>query len=243
MVQVLKPAMRERIEQAALRCFAEDGYDGTSMAQISAAAGTAPANVYRYFASKRALFDAVVPADLAAEHDRLLDSRVQALGQGSGSSSPAASQLLAFWLKHRLAIVVLLDRAAGTPFAAYPASFVARLVGHAQRHLPHPAGPEQEQVLELVFDNTRRAIARILSAAEDDEQARRLVEAFWCYQVPGLDGLMSYLRSADAHSAGDRSPPPAERDRSAARDDTNVSRKYLHRTQPASPAEPLHDST
>lgn len=211
MVQVLKQAMRERIEQAALRCFAQDGYDGTSMAQISAAAGTAPANVYRYFSSKQALFDALVPADLAAEHDRLLDSRVQALGQGSGSSSTAAADLLAFWLDHRLAIVVLLDRAAGTPFAAYPASFVARLVRHAQRHLPDPPGPEQQQVLELVFDNTRRAIAQILATTQDDGHTRHLVEAFWSYQIPGLDGLMSFLRSADAHPGRVRSPPPAER--------------------------------
>lgn len=40
----------------------------------------------------------------------------------------------------------------------------------------------------------------------DDEHTRRLVEALWSYQVGGLDGLMSFLRSADADPAVARSP-------------------------------------
>jgi hypothetical protein len=158
----------------------------------------------------------VVPPDLAARHDHLLDSRVQALGRGSGNSSQAAGELLAFWLDHRLAIVILLDRAAGTPFAAYPASFVARLVAHAQQHLSAPTAPEQEHVLRLVFDNTRRAIAQILSTTDDDEHTRHLVEAFWSYQIPGLDGLMSFLRSADEHRTWGRPPVPGQADATTA---------------------------
>lgn len=79
MVQVLKQAVRERIDAAALRCFARSGYPGTSITTIAAAAGTAPGNVYRYYASKRALLEAVVPPDLASRHDALLDSRIAAL--------------------------------------------------------------------------------------------------------------------------------------------------------------------
>lgn len=193
MAQVLKQEMRERIESAALRCFADTGYDGTSMAQIASAAGTAAANVYRYFPSKQTLFDAVVPADLVVRHDRLLDSRVAALSEGAREPSPAAEELLAFWLDHRLAVVVLLDRAAGTPFADYPDAFVGRLVGHVERTLPSAPSAEQSEILRLVFDNTRRAIARILATARDRDHAQRLIAGFWSYQLPGLDGLMSFL--------------------------------------------------
>ena len=90
MAQVLKPAVRARIETAALRCFADRGSERTSMAEIAAAAGTAPANVYRYFSSKEALFAAVVPADLPARHDRLLDTRISALAEGNADGSAAA---------------------------------------------------------------------------------------------------------------------------------------------------------
>lgn len=138
-------------------------------------------------------FAAVVPADLAARHDRLLDKRIAALAEGAGNS-PAAADLLEFWLDHRLAIAVLLDRADGTPFAGYPQAFVRRLVNHAERSLPTPALPVHQEILDLIFDNTRRALAQILRTARDREHARALVAAFWTYQLPGLDGLMAFIR-------------------------------------------------
>ncbi len=194
MAQVLKDAVRCRIRDAALRCFADQGYPGTSMADIAAAAGTAPANVYRYFPSKEALFAAVVPAELADRHDELLDTRIAALADRGRDRDAAAAELLDFWLAHRLAVSVLRDRAEGTPVAGYPGAFVRRLVEHAERALPARPSAAQEDLLHLVFDNTRRAIARILATATDDDHARALITGFWSYQVPGLDGLMAHLR-------------------------------------------------
>jgi AcrR family transcriptional regulator len=193
MAQVLKTTVRARIEAAALCCFAHQGYDGTTMAQIAASAQTAPANVYRYFASKEALFTTVVPADLPDRHDRLLDTRIAALTQTQPGS--AAQELLDFWLDQRLAVVVLLDRADGTPYSGYPAAFVQRLVDHAGRSLNHPPSPAHRQILELVFDNTRRALAQILLHAQDRNETSKLIAAFWSYQIPGLNGLLAHLRN------------------------------------------------
>lgn len=194
--QVLKADVRDRITGAALRCFAEQGYAGTSVAAIAAAAGTAPGNVYRYVTSKEALFDAVVPAALAQRHDELLDTRVAALAEAGADPSPAAAELLEFWLDHRLEVVVLLDRAEGTPFADYPERFVQRLVAHAEAALPGPPSPVRREVLHLVFDGTRRTLARILATARDRDHARELVAAFWSYQLPGLEGLRAHLAAA-----------------------------------------------
>jgi AcrR family transcriptional regulator len=203
MAQVLKAEVRARIEAAALRCFADRGYDGTSMAGIAAAAGTAPANVYRYFSGKEELLAAVVPADLPARHDRLLDARIAALAGGAADRGSAAGELLDFWSDQPLAVVVLLDRAAGTPFAGYPAAFVARMVEHIERSLDRPPSPLQREVLDLVFDNTRRAIAHILRTGRDRDHVRELVAAFWSYQLPGLDGLLAHLREEVADRTGD----------------------------------------
>jgi AcrR family transcriptional regulator len=194
MVQVLKPAVRARIEDAALRCFAARGYPGTSMADIADSAQTAPANLYRYYASKQVLFDAVVPPGLAARHDTLLDTRIEALAQGD-ADAPAAAELLGFWLDHRLAVAVLLDKAEGTPFAGYPAQFVERLVAHAARALPGTPSAAHDELLRLVFDNTRRAIARILATGRNREHTAALIAGFWSYQIPGLNGLMAYLNA------------------------------------------------
>lgn len=51
------------LKQAALRLFAQRGFAGTSIRAISAAVGLSDSVLYAHFASKQAIFDAVL-----AEH-------------------------------------------------------------------------------------------------------------------------------------------------------------------------------
>jgi AcrR family transcriptional regulator len=59
---------RERILDAALGLFAAQGYEGTSVGEIEAAAGLVPRSgaLYRHFPSKRALVEAAIDERVAA---------------------------------------------------------------------------------------------------------------------------------------------------------------------------------
>jgi len=50
---------RQRILQAAMQCFSENGFHSASMQQICAAANMSPGGVYRYFASKDEIIGAI----------------------------------------------------------------------------------------------------------------------------------------------------------------------------------------
>ncbi len=56
------PTTRERLIAAALELFAENGYEGTSVGEIEAAAGLVPRSgaLYKHFPSKRALLGAAL---------------------------------------------------------------------------------------------------------------------------------------------------------------------------------------
>ncbi len=86
------------------------------------------------------------------------------------------------------------------PSAGYPAAFVQRLVSHAGQALNGRASPAHEEILKLVFDNTRRAIAHILATETDRAETAAMITAFWSYQIPGLNGLTSFI-NADLGSA------------------------------------------
>ena len=66
---------RQAIEQAARKLFAERGFHGTTLADITSAAGKSPAVFYRYFADKEDLL-----ADLAESflHDVVTPSGASA---------------------------------------------------------------------------------------------------------------------------------------------------------------------
>ncbi len=69
-------ARREQILEAAMACFAARGFQATSIADIIEASGMSAGAVYRYYASKGDLIEAIVHRVLgqtAARFDELLD--------------------------------------------------------------------------------------------------------------------------------------------------------------------------
>jgi len=198
--QVQKPEVRERILAAARRSFFEHGYDATTMAAIARDAGVATANIYRYVPDKAALFEAVLPDALIAEHDALLDARIEALIDPTGAGD-AAENLLRFWIQHRWEVATLLDHEGATSRSRYRHDFVARLVDHVEGTLPAPLEPPARMLVELVFDNTRMAIATILRRSVEPAEIRSLIAGFWSYQLPGLDGLLRWVHAQPSSSA------------------------------------------
>lgn len=72
---------RSRILEAALACFAERGYDATGVAEICQQAGISKGAFYHHFASKQALFVALLDQWLAA-----LDGQMTVLRQPAAAA-------------------------------------------------------------------------------------------------------------------------------------------------------------
>ena len=207
MPQVLKSEVRNRIQASALRVFAERGFRGATMPEIAERAGVAVANIYRYYENKEALFAAALPESIAREHRVLLERSVKSLASlATGPAQAATSEmgaLLEFWLTNRDAVVVLLDRAADTPYAEYGAGFVDRLVSLtvAELRVAHPRvkiSRELRAVITVIFDNTRRALANLLSSNESEADIRDALGAFRSYQMGGLAALSAWIGSQES---------------------------------------------
>jgi AcrR family transcriptional regulator len=196
MPQVLKDEIRERIIHAALEVFAERGYEGATMTAIAELAGIGTASTYRYFAGKRELFETLITPELVHRFESLLDRRVHALARSVLASTPQGTddlgdEMMRFWVESRLAVVILLDRARGTAYAGFADRFVERLVVSTLAELGanrHP-GAIARAVLTQIFDGTRRSLAALLEDHADELALREAIEAFWSYQIPGLQGF------------------------------------------------------
>ena len=78
--EIPQSAGEAAILDAATRLFSENGYDGVSMRRIAEAAGVSKANIYHHFASKEALFFAIMRRS-AQE----LTSLIENLAEGGGT--------------------------------------------------------------------------------------------------------------------------------------------------------------
>src|ERR1700740_723191 len=94
---------RQAIEQAARKLFAERGFHGSTLADITSAAGKSPAVFYRYFADKEDLLAAlgaaffhqvVAPSGLSVH---LPDSPPQAGGAPTDDDAFFAAVVTGYW--------------------------------------------------------------------------------------------------------------------------------------------------
>jgi len=150
---------RQAIEQAARKLFAERGFHGTTLADITSAAGKSPAVFYRYFADKEDLLAALAESFL---HDVVTPSGLRVhLPDSPDDDAFFTSVVTGYWnmFKQNIGIMIAVAQLAATQqrFAAVQNEFrrfgmdiVAASVRRAQ---------EQGYGAELNPQHTAAAIA------------------------------------------------------------------------------------
>ena len=204
MPQRLKDDVQRRIEEAALRLFARQGYRSTTMDGIARAARVSTGNLYRYHGGKEDLFRAVVPQDRADTFRSLMRRRVEALaGTDDIGRLPASAryhvvseELLTFAIANRLQVVVLLGHAAGTRYAGFADALVKDLVDGAVRHFRDlRPGLRLSDTMRFNLDRIYRSftahLVAILAGYRDEATIREAVAEFSRYHLTGLKALFS----------------------------------------------------
>jgi AcrR family transcriptional regulator len=199
MPQIRKQEIDERLARAALEVFAREGYEGATIAAIASQAGVSTGNVYRYHASKEALFRAVVPDALVHRFRALLGARLEtARGVRDLTTKPpesyllASAELMGFTVEHRLAVLILLGRSEGSRHAAVRGEIEAELVRAAVTHAREMRRLSESVrfAIERVYAGFLDTMVEALAKFDDPARLRAAVEAFTAYHLAGLRTLL-----------------------------------------------------
>ena len=134
---------RAAIEQAARKLFAERGFHGTTLADITSAAGKSPAVFYRYFADKEDLLAALAESFL---HDVVTPSGLSVhLPNSADDDAFFTAVVTGYWnmFKQNIGIMIAVAQLAATQqrfalvqneFRRFGMDIVAASVARAQEH-------------------------------------------------------------------------------------------------------------
>jgi AcrR family transcriptional regulator len=201
MAQSPKPHVRDGLLEAMRGLLVEVGYASTTVAAVAARAGVATGNVYRYFPSKEALFEAAIPASLAREIARRIRARVVSLGTARdvealppGSSYALVSEeLFEVVLGARLSVAFLLLGAAGTPHAGFAPRLVRDLVRLARAYARSVYGLRfdgpQVFVLTRLYTSYVTALGEALATYTAENTLRAVTSDLARYHLAGLRAL------------------------------------------------------
>ena len=186
-VEVVRPLSskgrqtRRAVEDAARKLFAERGFHGTTLADITSAAGKSPAAFYRYFTDKEDL--------LAALADSFLDEVRDELSQPPITGDYFVSAVSTYWktFKPNIGIMIGVDQLAATQprFALLRNRF--RRFGTDIVHSSVRKAQQQGYAVELDADHIALAIALLferftsvsLTEGLSDEAAIATLSTIW----------------------------------------------------------------
>lgn len=156
-MQVLKDKVRAGILEAAKVSFLENGYQKTSMRDIANETGITPGNIYRYFESKEALFDAVVEETYSALTDfvdvqfvvtDLLEPDTYAKWRNYFTDS-----ITGLTGTHREEMLILLDRSEDTKYKALMLAFYDLLENNVVSKIADYMLEEGKRFDRVIFSN------------------------------------------------------------------------------------------
>jgi AcrR family transcriptional regulator len=198
---------RAAIEQAAGKLFAERGFHGTTLADITSAAGKSAAVFYRYFADKEDLLAALAGSFL---HDVVTPSGLSLhLPDSPDDDAFFTSVVTGYWnmFKQNIGIMIAVAQLATTQqrFAAVQNEFrrfgmdiVAASVRHAQEHgYATELDPEHiAAAIALLFENFTTVFAGSLGPSAparlgleiSDEDAIATLSTIWKKTLYGTLG-------------------------------------------------------
>lgn len=180
-MQYQKEDVRKRIVDAAKTEFLRVGFYRASMLQISNKARVPIGNLYRYFASKSALFDAIVGT--AKERIVLGIENLNSLGYEGDVLSEKSMTVMAEKVSDSLAdiardyqkeLVLLLQKSGGSEhdgFIEYCTALVKELL---IKRLKEKNYKNNEFLFEIIADNITRGIFRIMIECPLEEQQKEL---------------------------------------------------------------------
>ncbi len=181
-MQYQKEEVRNRILCAAYGEFLKYGFYRASMLQISSKARVPIGNLYRYFKSKEALFEAIVGTayeETANAGRRIFEEWLKKGGAASDGDTSIelmgaiADELARLSASYRDGITLLIEKSSGSPYAGFvnkTADAVYRML--IEGIMSDFAGEDQEFVRIVARSVTEGIIAIITKCAPEEQAAQ-----------------------------------------------------------------------
>jgi AcrR family transcriptional regulator len=186
------PAAERRvlILDAALRAFAENGYDGAAMDEIAAGAGISKAVVYDHVASKRELYTQLLDA-IRSEIEGTVEQALSAPGVAGEARVRAATEAIYRYAdEHQEACRLLLLELRGANVSALGRELEERINDHLTQTLGSDPGvfdghPHRERQLAILAELLKAAVLGAVSwryrhpSVPREELVERTVAVVW----------------------------------------------------------------
>ena len=197
-MQYQKDELKNAIMEEAEKEFSQNGFKAASLRQIAKSAGTTIGNLYHYFESKEALFDALVRGEyegfqnLIGKHSNLVTPE-EALQKASVKEWREILKALIGYLAPTFTkrFYILLNCSEGTRYEGTKEYFIQFAKDHFLEHMDEMNSDCPRELGQVIAEQLLNGILSIIRDYEDEERKRALLTELFLFYIIGVMGLLA----------------------------------------------------
>jgi AcrR family transcriptional regulator len=174
MAQVLKEEIRERIYNAAVDVFFDQGYIPATMQQIGEKAGVPAGLIYSYYKNKAGLFDAVV-APALFNWQRVF-GEIEQRSEVATTFPLEERKLLTAIFEYRTPFLILVDKSVGTKYEGCREEIIYEVERHIGASLAKHKKRYDPLFSHILAGNFITSLLEILYHYQSEEWALSMLE-------------------------------------------------------------------
>lgn len=201
-IQIKKDEIKDLIENAAMREFAEKGFKGTKVSDIALRANVSVGNVYRYFQNKQEIFYTVAPPSFAEEIKIFLRNKIIENSIHSTKPNPMKTffhdDFIQFILRNRDKFLIVMNEDEGTEFSGFKKEMVQMLTSTLKQHFT--SQHEDAEIIHFmssIYENLINLNIQAIKDHKDEEQLKERLLLINQYHLFGVSGLVQRKKKSE----------------------------------------------
>ena len=184
MAQCKKDEIRERIEIAAEALFSSNGYSKTTVEDIALRSKVPVGNIYRYYSSKRQIYDALISTVFIEDFRRLLKLKI--------SGETEDSTFISFIMTNKKRFLLLFSDAKGTAYEHLAESIIDDMTKLVMEKYFEQADSILTGMVRNIYAGYIDIMKKTILTYEDEAIILDQMNHLNAYHANGMKGLITW---------------------------------------------------
>ncbi|AKA67767.1 TetR/AcrR family transcriptional regulator [Clostridium scatologenes] len=201
MVQYKKDDIKEKIDNAALKIFVENGYEKTKISNIATESNVSVGNIYKYYKSKEQIFYSIAPESVLENLKNILINKLIFAKYKTANELNSKNdfqlvneEFIDYMIKNREQILIMFTGSKGTKYESLKYEAINYMIKNIKENYSKENNKiiydsMNYKIIKIIYENLISMMIQILKESDSPEDIKKSFKIINLYHLFGVTNL------------------------------------------------------
>ncbi|AWI05806.1 TetR/AcrR family transcriptional regulator [Clostridium drakei] len=201
MVQYKKDDIKEKIDNAALKIFVENGYEKTKISNIATESNVSVGNIYKYYKSKKQIFYSIAPESVLENLKNILINKLISAKYKTANELNSKNdfqlvneEFIDYMIKNREQILIMFTGSKGTKYESLKYEAINYMIKNIKENYSKENNKiiydsMNYKIIKIIYENLISMMIQILKESDSPEDIKKSFKIINLYHLFGVTNL------------------------------------------------------